>query len=283
MKTRLLALAAAVSLLTACQKEAELQDPATVNSPTGTNNANQLTRMVQLDGADSVSIDFTYDSNERLVNLLGKDNNTYDGEIRLYRDASAFVTRIVVVDPIGAGGADSTETRFYRNNLGQYTYSTTPDPRTISGNPGMDSTAYTYNIAGNITSATYYENITSPLAMTIPYYRTDYTYAGSNLVSAKQYNYDLMTSTWTLAHTTTYTYDSKMNPSRLGVEGALLGFDNWVGENNALVQTDVNTATPPATTLHSNTYTYNAANKPAASTTVESPSGDTYTTRYYYN
>jgi hypothetical protein len=263
-------------LLAACQKESSLEN---LNSGPGggPSNPNQgsLRRLVTVAGGDSTAVDLSYDASNRLtlynVTSTDPDENAY---VRVTRNSAGIITRYVSNNEgLLSQGIDSLVTNlFYNTAQSRYTYGLSA--YTESGTTYFDSTAYAYNGAGNMTAKTSYLRVgPSPY---VPYQKSEYTYAGGNVLSEKYYFIN--------ANTSSYTYDDKVNPLKLGVEALILIDDvMYFGNNNASAVSFVD-ATDPANTVAVNiAYNYNSANKPAGGTATQVGSSGTYSLRYYYN
>jgi hypothetical protein len=146
----------------------------------------------------------------------------------------------------------------------------------------FDSTAFIYDGAGNLVSkASFLRTAQSPY---IPYQRYDYTYAGGNVTSEKYYAANPTTGAMALLLTYNYTYDTKMNPLKMGPE-ALIVMDNaaFYGNNNAS-KADFLAASDPSDNFSlAFTYNYNTADKPVTGSAVQTPGGGSFNLRYYYN
>jgi hypothetical protein len=277
MKNILLVLSAFVIVFTACQKELSLDNGNT--NPGGgspTSAGKLLMRQVQTDGTDSTTVDYTYDAAKRLqtMNLATDEYFNY----RFVRNATGAITQFImrstyfdnfnidsVIVTVGINPAN-----------GRYTYSA----YTVDlGVPVSDSTAYTYDAAGNIISATNYtKSFISPSYTAL--YRIDYTYNAGNIATEKVY--DNAGGTNTLQSTSTYTYDSKLSALQTGNEAILLNYSYLFGKNNITSHTLVD-ADPSSNYSATCNYTYNSLNQPSGATIIETPGPVNYTMRYFYN
>lgn len=266
-----------VIVLASCQKELEFNDP-NVNpggNPT-TSTGKLLLRQVQTDGTDSTVVDFTYDAAKRVqtLNLVTDEYFNY----RFVRNATGVVTQFIMRSTYFDNfNVDSVIVKVGVNPAnGRYLYST----YTINlGVTVTDSTAYTYDAAGNIASAANYVDNTggqSPGFL----YKTDYTYNAENVATEKVY--DAASGTLTLQSTSTYNYDSKVAALQMGSEAILINYITYFGKNNITSHT-LTDIIPSSNFSASANYTYNGFNQPSGGTVVEIPGPVNYTMRFFYN
>lgn len=276
---KLLTAFTAIAFLASCQKEPDFTDPANpsviATAPTGL-----LTRVVEGDGTDSSVYSFSYNAAGKLVQYNYGDAG-YSSVNKYVRNAGGIITQTVFISPdLLALGIDSTVTNVFFN-AGSSRYTHTRSDVAAGGATYSDSTAFAYDASGHLASALVYQK-TSPLPF-VPSSRTDYTYAGENVVTEKSYSYNSATSAFVLEGTLTYTYDAKTNPLTLGAEAVIVGFTTFSGPNNAsgLTYTGATNSVNDYTQAYN--YTYNSAGKPTGGTILENPGAVTYQMRYYYN
>lgn len=282
MRKTLTALCAAAVLFTACQKEPSFDDPSgNPGGGTGGPVTGLLVRSVEVSGTDSNVVAYTYNGAGKLTQIDASGTSASPLTYKLLRNAAGIITRSVAISPdLAAVGIDSLVVNaFYNAATSRYTH--TRYDIDLGGVLYSDSTVYAYNSSGEITSATSYGKV-----LTTPYLassRMDYTYSNGNVATQKGYTYDMAASTWTLAESVTYTYDTRVNPLKLGVEAILIGMVNYAGNNNPTLLDFTDPADASNNFSQASTYTYNSANKPSGGTMVENPGATNYTLRFYYN
>lgn len=282
MKKITTALFAAVVFLTACQKEPAFIDPSSGAGSGGTTSG-LLVRNVEVVGTDSSVIDFSYNTSGRLTRFDVSGTSTSPLTYKLLRNSSGIITQTIASGPdLSAVGLDSLVTNvFYNASTSRYTY--TQYNVNLGGVSYGDSTVFTYDGTGNLTSVTDYQRMMSQSYT--PATRNDYTYNSGNVVTEKDYNYNPTTSVWTLSGTAAYTYDAKTNPLKLGAEAMIIGLTTYFGPNNLTGLTYTDASDPSNNYTQTSTYTYNSTNKPATGTGTENDNTGTvsYALRYYYN
>lgn len=292
MRKLLIVLSGIVLTLTACQKERSLETdgstPGGGNTGGGGGGGNQtlglLTRLVDAAGPDSSVKEYSYDAANRLVNFRLTDTDPdLNASSRIVRNSAGVITRFVIKSPtLTFNGIDSiARIPVYNSAQSRYTHSI--GQVTLNSVPYIDSTAYSYDGAGNLTGKTSFIRTTqSPY---IPIFRYEYTYVGSNLVSQKIYAASGTNGAMELGATFNYTYDNKVGPLRLGPE-ALIVLDDDVslyGNNNPASVNFIDASDPNNTYTFNYTYNYNTLNKPITGTATRTPGGGTRDVRYYYN
>ena len=277
--TRLtLTLLSFVALLTACQKETDLKDPNT--NPGSTLSSGLLAREVHVTGTDSNVISYTYNTAGRVTGVAINDTATIE-HYNVVRNANGIITRIVVTGSnVASNGLDSLVVNvFYNAVSARYTHTRTD--AVIGGTLYSDSTAITTDASGNITTTLSYSNFFLPSLQ--PISRVDYTYAGGNLLTEKDYSYDPFTSIPKLDATSTFTYDAKPNALKMGAEAIIIGLTENISTNNETGMTYVDATDPTNNFTHTTSYAYNAGNKPASGNTMENPGSINTLLRFYYN
>lgn len=265
--------------LASCQKEPSFEDPNST-IPNTTTSLGQLVREVEVNGVDSNIINYSYDANGRLSLFDASGTIATMLYCRIVRNSAGLITQTIVKsDELQAIGLDSLVANFYSNaSTSQYTYARYD--YVLTSGTISDSIIFVYSGA-NISSVVTYEKMSG--SSYDPYSRTDYIYTGGNVISEKQYDYDLASSSWVLSLPTTYSYDAKVNPLKLGAEGLLIGFTTSVGDNNLLQEQSTNST---VVTTVAYTYNYNAAGKPLNGIrTITAPGAPAtvHELRFYYN
>ena len=261
--------------LLSCQKE--------IDWSTGTENA-LLIRSVQKSGSDSVVVDYTYDGSGRLIfeKTVGMSQGIDVGnDLQILRDGSGNITRTIQKSQVLiSAGIDSIVTN-YNYSTSNNRYTSAVFDMTIFGFTVTDSAAYQYDASGNISGEEHY--LKFPPAPFILYFKQEYTYAGGNLSSVKQYSYDPTAMAYDLIATTTYTYDAKTTPLRLQREAVILGRPVYFGSNNA-TRMDFVDATDPSNNFTTDfVYSYDiSSNKPLTAVSTQNPPGTVSNITYYY-
>ena len=284
MKQLLFSLCAATILFSACKKESSLENPD--NNPgggVGGGNPAQalLTRMVFVAGGDSVATDYTYDANKRLTTFTYA--TTGGGNIfkRIVRNSAGIMTGFITKSEELQGlGIDSLVTTLnYDNTENRYAYSTSS--LSVGGVSYNDSTAYIYDGNRNLTQKVSYAQVSS--ATYEPYQKVEYSYGSGNVLSEKYYDTD-NNGNWQLLGTYDYSYDSKINPIKLGHEAMIVLDDGTYFSNNNVISMGITDPADPSNNYSlTTTYIYNSADKPSSGESVETGTSNKYALRYYYN
>jgi len=282
MKNILITLFASVIFLTACQKEPSFEDPNSIpgGGTGGGSSRGLLIRNVEVSGTDSNVSVYSYNGANRLIGFEASGAGI-DINYTIKRNTAGIIIQTVIKSPqLVAQGIDSLATNIYYNgSASRYTHSIYS--LTLSGFTISDSTVFTYDASGNISTAIAYTQI--PIIGYKPTSKQEYLYGGGNLTSQKLYDYDDLTQTWVLDETLTVTYDAKVNPLQLGVEAIIIGSPTLFGPNNSLTQNYTDATDPANNNSRSNSFTYNIANKPSGGTSVVNPGAANSTLRFYYN
>ena len=167
-------------LVCACQKEI---DNPNDNSANKLAKGNKLAQALSRNGNDSILVNYYYNSNNNLVgySAVGRNNSgPIDISITWNRNASTIITSKILKSPaFVAIGIDSMVTSFgYNDKAKRYIYARTETK--LNGFVFIDSTLYTYDGANKVVSA--YHNMTIK-GNTVPVERTEYSYAGNNLMT----------------------------------------------------------------------------------------------------
>ncbi|RYZ61352.1 MAG: hypothetical protein EOO14_05275 [Chitinophagaceae bacterium] len=287
MRKLLFVLSAVAIVSVSCQKENSLELPDSSPGTGGGNNATgQLVRMVLVSGTDSLAYDFSYDVAGRL-GLIKASAANYNETIRFQRDASGIIKNIIQKNTgLLSGGIDSVDTRYYYN-AAQGGYTAGVFEMDIQGATYIDSTTFTYDGSGKLSSRTSYAGgIGVPFELSS---KLDYTLTALNMNSVKSYSYNR--SNWDLDYTINFSYDNKTNPLHMGIETLLidpyispafgLNASIYFGANNVTFIDYIDPNDPADSYNIRTTYTYNNLDKPTGGTAIES--NFTSFWRFYYN
>lgn len=280
MRKLLFVLSAATIVSVACQKEASLEVPDG-NAGGGTTSQGLLTRTAFVAGADSVVTEYTYDASGRLASFTYTSTGGGNQYKRIERNNSgtmtAFVTKSQELSDLGVDSLVTTVD--YDNAKSRYKHSVSTID--FGGSDYSDSTVFNYDGNGNLTDKVSYAK--AGAAPYIPYQKVEYTYGSGNTLSEKYYNTNT-NGAWVLLGTYSYSYDSKLNPVRLGPEAMIVLDDGTYFSNNNVTSLNYTDAADPANNFTlTTTFTYNSADKPSGGTAVETPGSGSYELRYYYN
>jgi hypothetical protein len=245
--------------------------------------ATKLVKTVEKTGADSVTTEYFYDANERMIRF--KVSGAVAGTSKYYetwltRNANGAITQEINKGAqLTSMGIDSQLTVYVYNvpgNRPSFSRLTFMD----SGVFFKDSTAYEYDGAGNIVRD-YHNQYMAPN----PVQRFSMVYvrsANGNIDSTNYYDYDPATGGYTPGPTIAFQYDTKKNPLKLGIEGVLLYSWEIAGPNNPTQEKAVYPNSVPSADYTVNiSYTYRSDNLPVAATKTRTPGG-TSTITYYY-
>jgi hypothetical protein len=283
MKKNLILLSALIIVFASCQKEADFAPGG--NGGGGGTVSQKLVRVGTRDGADTNTIDYGYNAAGKLIRqyITGVSSGTnFFIESKYNRNASNIITSVVIKsDQFAALGIDSIVT-VVKYNSASSRYSGTVTSVTVLGFTIKDSSVYTYDASGRISESESFSS--DPLTSVYSKSSKDvFTYlANGNVGNEKYYDWDNTTSSYTLSEEYTNTYDSKVNPLNLGVEGVFLGNMVYSTANNLSSYVYVD-ATDPSNNLTRNfTYTYNSANKPETGNSTSTPASTTIRSTYTY-
>lgn len=254
-----------------CQKEVE--DIFKVND--GVNTSGRLRREVISEGADSIARDFLYNNSGKViaVNEIEYSGGSMEFSSQtIDRNSQGVIQRLI----FRASSLPGIDSLVYNVGSSSGKYTNKVMRLSFLGTNIIDSTVYTYDAGGKITSS---EGIFDDGFGSVTHYRYDYTYLGANLASMT--GYDLGSGSPVLVITQQYEFDNKVSPLIAGNEAHIINdFTFWYSANN-LQKMTVNVVGDPDTHVQNFTYMYNPANKPTSSTATGG--GQTITTRYYYN
>jgi hypothetical protein len=281
MRKLLFASLALMMVLTACQKEPSFEDPNSIpgNGGSGGSNGTKLVRMGTRAGTDSLTTEYVYDASNRLI--LMNNTGTVNGQAIalqqiIRRNAAGIITSTVLKSSLFLAAGFATDSLVtiheYDGAKGQYVRSVLH--YVLDNEPLADSAVYGYDANGKLTTLFTYIGDSTGYA---PDTKTEYTYAGNNLASAKGYSFD--GSSFTLDETQTFEYDNKINPMQSLADAPILGISDFYPANNKTKRTTV-TVDPPETVETNVVYTYNSNNRPTRAD--GSAAGATSTISYYY-
>lgn len=273
---KLFTLSIFATLLFACQKEVSVEDP---NGGQGGGNGTKLVRIGAKTGTDSITIDYTYNSANRIIDykLMGTQDGTgIDEAITYTRNSANIITKEVYKssDLARYGLTEVVTNHFHDGN--KYTHSITKV--TIPGvGSYTDSVVYAYDAANRVASAT--DWLSQGGAFT-QFSKEEYDYTGANVASEKSYDFNSQTSQFDLVESSSFEYDSRINPLSFPSEAIILKtgsrYATFYSANNYVKLT--NTSSQGSGTL-TRTFTYNGNNMPATGTSLGSKT--TALTFYY--
>lgn len=275
MKKLLAALSGIILLLTSCQKEVSLEP-----NNSGGNNGVRLTRVGVRSGADSITTDYLYNNSNKLMGYTQAGtiySKPIDMQFKLLRNSNDIITSVVIKSSaFQQSGLDSIVVSYtydVANSRYKYSLYTAIAP----GDTYTDSISYHYNAAGQLTSAVSWEEDGTGY---VPYYKDEFTYAGANIATNKSYTYNDVSGQFDLEATSSFEYDTKINPFRFSsVEAVALGMLDFYSANN---DTKVTFVSPdfPRPIVTNKTYTYNGNNRPVKGVHTTGGASAIYT--YYY-
>lgn len=261
-------------LLMSCQKEVD--DGAGGGSTGGT----KLLRTVAKSGSDSLVTDYNYTSANKLsgFTLYGvQGGQPIDFLVKFHRNGSGIIQKMISSSSAFVPlGIDSIET-FVQFDAGNNRYKAALTTISLFGLTFIDSVAYQYDAGGRLSSQIDYADDGTGGGF-VQNSKREYTYNGSNLATQKVYQWDDASSTFLLAETYTYEYDTKVNPLQFVQDAPVMGMDGFYSANNT-TKTTLVAADPADNFITTDTFTYNTANRPATATSV---TGTTTTNISYF-
>ena len=262
-----------------CQKEVDLGLSSSGNT------ANQkLVRVATRSGADTFTTDYGYNTNGKVIReyTFGTvTGQSFTSERTFVRNSGGIITRIILKgNQLLQLGLDSIVTHTsYNSSISRY--SSSVYSVSVFGFVISDSTAYTYDAAGQLTREESFTNTAAGGYQ--PNSRTQYTYlANGNLAASKTFSYNLASGIYELSIEYNFEYDTKANPLRLGIDAVVFGNPGNDAVNNTTKESFIDSTDPSNNETTTIAFTYNAANKPVKSNAVITPLGNTYFSNYTY-
>lgn len=249
---------------TSCQKEVESQ-LADNEQPGETPDGDKLTRIVfKYADTDSAYTDLLYDAANRWIGNKANDDPVLNDYVQttVYRSADGVAYRFAALNDATPGSEDSTVYRVeYDRSNSRYTAKMRVDNTTEKT---IDSTAYDYDSQNRITTA----HLFARLSAADPFKeqaRAEFTYSNSgnltglrSLISDPQSGAGLVPIQETL-----FSYDVKVNPLILGMEGVVMDQLFFVSPNNITSLTMKDLTNPGSTDeVLEFSYQYHPSNKP---------------------
>lgn len=281
---KIIALTALVLFISACQKETSYEDPANGNGGGGgggSTNGTKLVMLTQKRDDDTSTATFKYNSSNRIIeHVIKQTKGSISATLTatITRNSSNVITKLVLSSPelIAVGISDIIHT-FYYDQSKRCKYIITKV--TMQGTEFSDSTLFSYDASNRLESMIQYADGGRGYDL---YSKGVLTYTGSNVSKEETFlangmgGYDIET-------TSTYEYDSKVNPLMYSDEAYALMFLNsyptFYSVNNITKKTVIQ-ADPPAMESGNVTYTYNSDNRPATATSTAD--GLSYIVKYFY-
>lgn len=282
MKRILFLLFPSVSLFfISCQKEIDWG-----TGGGGSSSGNLLVKTVSKEGTDSAVTVYTYNSNQKLINekITGRSQGfDVTNETRYYRNASGIITHYVQINPnFIIVGIDSVTT-YVNYNAASSRYTSYVSELGLMGFAVRDSTAIVYNTGGKVTQTEQYQKIPFLGGDYEISLRVKYTYdAGGNMSQQDFYTVDPATMAEDLISTIKYTFDAKPAAISFDNEAYAIGKPDLISANNATKVEFIDLSTPSNGFILSNTYTYNANNKPGSAVSTRTPGPVVNNVTYYY-
>jgi hypothetical protein len=276
MRNLLTAILAVLSVgLFSCQKEVK-----DIFSNTGGNaNGTRLTKTIEKMGADSVVTVYGYNSSGKIIKADIVDvesGQAYELSLTYVRNGAGVIQKqILESSDFASVGIDSIVS-IVSFDAGSNRYKGSVTDFSLLGIPLLDSVVFQYDASGRLTSEIDYNDVGFGY---LPSWKKEYTYNGSNLATEKYYSFDLTSGDFVLEDTSSYEYDSKINPLQFAVDAPVLNLYPFYSANNLTKLTYV--ASDPADNFTSTiSYTYNSSNRPL--TDVTTTGSDVSSTTYYY-
>lgn len=267
-----------LAILTSCQKEAELVDPANPGGGANNPNGTQLVRIGSRVGADTLTTNITYTAAGRIHTFA--QSGTVNGfaitaSIRAVRNSFGVITSTVIKTNVLAQlGLDSVVV-FHQYDAAASRYKYSVSTFVTAGVLQKDSTVFTYNGSGQLTMGVSYSDDGSGYE---PDFKTEFTYNGANIATKKEYSSD-GTGGWDLDETVTHEYDTKTAPLSFPADAVVLDPEIFYSANNPVKST---TAAAGTSVVRSISYVYNAANRPVTATTSGTGGAAGSTNTYTY-
>lgn len=272
-----------------CSKENSLDTGITP----GDLSSSPLIRLVQKTGTDSISYDFQYDGQKRLIAVNSVEvyqGSTYVSNYAIVRDRTGRILSTILTDDQNS----APDTTMYNYNSAGILQSRV-NHYILDNIPNTDSTVLLYNSAGSLLAEHYYNLNKNLAAAPILYYKIAYALdASGNITQAQDSSITAISgNTYELNSTVLYTYDAKLNPLRLpkneayaiGLPAFGLGFGptvNFVTFNNLLKEDFLFPSSNIQFAYQYASYVYNDRNKPLSCKVTDTGLSDTETELIYY-
>jgi hypothetical protein len=276
MRNSLTAILAVLSVgLFSCQKEVK-----DIFSNTGGGaNGTRLIKTVEKTGGDSVVTVYTYNSSGKIIKagIIGVEaGQGYDLTYTYVRNGAGIIQKqILESSDFASVGIDSIVYNVFFD-AGKNRYSGSVADFSLLGIPLLDSIAFQYDASGRLSTEIDYNNVGVGY---LPSWKKEYTYNGNNLANEKYYSFDFTSGGFVLEETSSYEYDTKINPLQFPADAPVLNLFPFYSANNLTKLTYV--ASDPADNFTSTiSYTYNSSNRPL--TDVTTTGSDISSTTYYY-
>jgi len=194
--------------------------------------------------------ELSYDSNGKIIKMENFDGTTLSGKFEYSYDAQGKLSK---ADIFGDQGGTFKK-------IGYYEYTFTGD-----------------NLTKLVTKVEY-------LGQTIEAEKVEFTYSGGNAVTQKDYAFDYGSLSLKLEFTTTYEYDTKINPYRGLGANYIMGDPQFISKANVTKMTVKDNQGIVQKDQSSNiTYEYNDSNYPTKATDVSFDNSETDVTIFDYD
>jgi len=264
-------------LFYSCQKEVDF-----ANGTNGVNNAKNhlLQKVVSKSGSDSSNLIFAYNSSEQLIQLTtidvtgGVKSMTSE---RAERNSQGIIQKLFIKDDeYQRLGLDSVIT-IVQYSGGKYLSKVTKIDVGIA--IFRDSVAIIYDPSGKVIGERMYDDFA--VGSYDETSKIDFTYAGNNIATVKQYVFNTGTSSYVLNVAYTYDeYDTNRSPLSIGYDAFVFNSPTLYSSNNP---TKYSITSPPAPALtYAATYTYNPETRPLTGVATIQPANSMVTSTYYY-
>ena len=274
-----------VCSMLSCQKKVDwLVDPVTkevLDSTQNQANASEvLTSIVAVTGNETLETNFKYYSSKYLQSELleGSENGLPVCRYKkYYRDTLGKIIKIAAKEK---QQSDSIFTSVIYDDYYANTVLYTLSIIKVQSTTVRDSVVFVYDGNGHIGIQKSYSQ--KPNSSYHLYQQKEYTYAGNNLVKARQFVDSSNTAILILASEYHYLYDTRLNPLQLRNEAFLTGSPERASLNN-LISTDLDNKMFPADNYKvESKLLYSNTRKPVYCTSVKSPMGTVSLLSYYY-
>ena len=276
MRNSLTALFIVLSIaLFSCQKEVDDIFSNTGGTAAGT----RLIKTVEKMGADSVVTVFEYNSSGKISKagiVSVEAGQAYYYTVAYVRNSAGIIEKqILESSELASLGIDSVIS-LVRFDAATNRYLNSVTDFSSLGFPIMDSIAFQHDGSGRVISEIDYNDVGLGY---IEIWKKEYTYNGNNLATEKYYSFDLTSGEFILEETSSYEYDTKVNPLHFSSDAPILNLYPFYSANNLTRFTYVG-VDPSDNFTSTTTYTYNSANRPL--TDVTTSGSEVSTTTYYY-